>query len=184
MTEQLKEIGQRLMALRDVCELTPEQAAEKLELPVEEYLAYEKGEADFSFGFLYNAATLFGVDVLDILSGESPKLSMCTVVRAGKGFDMTRNKAYDYKHLALTFRGKKAEPMIVTVEPSDKAPHKNSHEGQEFNYLLAGNMRFFLGDTVYDLSEGDSVYFDSSLPHAMQVLGDKPAKFLAIVMKG
>ncbi len=183
MTEQLKEIGQRLMALRDVCELTPEQAAEKLEISTEEYLAYERGELDFSFSFLYNAAGVFGVDVLDILSGESPKLSMCTLVKAGKGYAVTRNKDYDYKHLALTFRGKKAEPLLVTVKPDAKEPHLNSHEGQEFNYLLSGEMRFFLGDTVHDLSEGDSVYFDSSLPHAMQVLGDKPAKFLAIVLK-
>ena len=183
MTEQLKEIGQRLMALRDVCELTPEQAAEKLEISVEEYLAYERGELDFSFSFLYNAAGLFGVDVLDILSGESPKLSMCSVVKAGKGFAVNRNKDYNYKHLALTFRGKKAEPLLVTVDPSDKAPHLNSHDGQEFNYLLSGQMRFYLGDTTYDLSEGDSVYFDSSLPHAMQVIGDKSAEFLAIVLK-
>lgn len=183
MTEQLKEIGQRLMALRDVCELTTAQAAEKLEISEEEYRAYENGELDFSFSFLYNAAGLFGVDVLDILSGESPKLSMCSVVKAGKGFSVTRNKDYNYKHLALTFRGKKAEPLLVTVDPSEKEPHLNSHEGQEFNYLLSGELRFFLGDTTYDLSAGDSVYFDSSLPHAMQVLGDKPAQFLAIVLK-
>jgi quercetin dioxygenase-like cupin family protein len=45
-------------------------------------------------------------------------------------------------------------------------------------------MTFFIGDIVYELNEGDSVYFNSDLPHAMKATNGKPCKFLAIVMKG
>jgi len=184
MTEQLKEIGMRLAALRDICELSTADISKKMGISEEEYISYENGEKDFSFSFLYNAAAILGVDVLDIISGESPKLSICTVVRKGDGYAIQRRSAYDYRHLAFTFRNKKAEPFMVTVEPKeDVIPTLHDHEGQEFNYVVSGAMRFYIGDISYDLEEGDSVYFDSRVPHAMKAIGGKPAKFLAVVMK-
>ena len=183
MTEQIKEIGLRLATLRDVCDMTPATMAERLGVPVEKYIAYENGELDFSFSFLYNCAEILGVDILDLMSGEWPKLSVCSMVKKGQGFAVTRNKAYDYKHLAFTFRNKKAEPFLVTVEPREELPALNAHEGQEFNYIIEGKMLFKIGEITYELEEGDSVYFDSGVPHAEKALNGKPARFLAIVMK-
>ena len=185
MTEQLGEIGGRLSALRDIMDIPAEKMAEDMKLGVDEYTAYENGELDFSFSFLHNAANLLGVDVVDIISGESPKLTKCALVRKGKGYDIMRRKAYDYKHLAFTFSNKKAEPFMVTVEPKENAGELtlHSHGGQEFNYMVSGRMEFYLEDKVYELDEGDSVYFDSGIPHAMKAVGDGPAKFLAVVIK-
>ncbi|HZJ77118.1 MAG TPA: cupin domain-containing protein [Oscillospiraceae bacterium] len=184
MNEQLREMGLRLSMLRESMGYEPEKIAGMLEVSLEDYLLYEAGGKDFSFSFLYNVAGILGVDVLDIISGETPKLSTCCVVRAGGGYDIKRRKAYGYKHLAFTFRNKKAEPFLVTVEPDiNTIPERHSHEGQEFNYLLSGCMEFYLGEMVYTLGEGDSIYFDSSIPHAMKAHGGKPAKFLAIVIK-
>jgi len=184
MTEQLIEIGGRLRGLRSIMGISTEKMAEDLKLGIDEYLAFERGEHDFSFSFLFNAANILGVDIVDIISGETPKLTTCSLVRKGEGFDITRRKAYDYKHLAFTFKNKKAEPFIVTVEPnSDDEVDLHTHEGQEFNYMLSGSMEFHLNDMVYELNEGDSVYFDSSIPHAMKATGNHPAKFIAVVIK-
>ena len=184
MTDQLNEIGMRLAALRDIMDISAQQMACDLKLEYDEYTAYEQGKRDFSFSFLYNAANLLGVDVVDIISGESPKLTKCALVRNGGGFDITRRKAYDYKHLAFTFANKKAEPFLVTVEPkSDTELTLHSHEGQEFDYMVSGRMEFHFGEIMYELGEGDSVYFDSGIPHAMKAVSDKPAKFLAVVIK-
>lgn len=182
MTEQLHEIGIRLSTLREIMEFTTSDMSEKMKMEESEYVAYEKGDMDFSFSFLYNAANILGVDVLDIISGESPKLSVCALVREGEGYDIIRRKSYDYKHLAYTFRNKKAEPFLVTVTPKDTAPVLHSHDGQEFDYMISGSMLFYLGDEVYRLNVGDSIYFDSSVAHAMKAEGGD-AKFLAIVMK-
>ncbi len=184
MTDQLQEIGARLGALRDVFDITVENMAQKMNVSVDEYSAYEHGQRDFSFSFLQNAAQIFNVDVVDIISGESPKLTKCALVRNGEGFDIERRKAYDYKHLAFTFSNKKADPFMVTVEPkSGEKPVLHSHEGQEFDYMLSGKMEFYFDDIVYELNEGDSVYFDSGVPHAMKAVGGQAAKFLAIVIK-
>lgn len=183
MTQQLSEIGGRLIALRDIMDITAQKMAEEMKLSLDEYIAYERGERDFSFSFLYNAANILGVDVVDIISGESPKLLSCALVRAGQGYDIIRRAAYEYKHLAFTFKSKKAEPFMVTVEPGKGDEVKlHLHEGQEFNYMVSGQMEFYLGDIVYKLNAGDSVYFDSGIPHAMKALGG-PAKFLAVVIK-
>ncbi len=183
MTEQIKEIGLRLATLREICDMTSATMAERLGVPIETYIAYEKGERDFSFSFLYNCAEILGVDILDLMSGESPKLSTCALVRKGQGFDVSRNEAYNYKHLAFTFRNKKSEPFLVTVEPADELPPLNSHEGQEFNYVLEGRVLVQIGNITYELEEGDSVYFDSSVPHAERALDGKRARFIAVVMK-
>ena len=181
--DQIKEISARLADLREICDISVEEMAEKREMSVEEYSSHECGSADFSISFLCKAADILGVDMVDLMSGDSPKLSSCTVVKKGKGFAVKRNAAYDYKHLAYTFRNKKAEPFLVTVDPGGKVPVLNSHEGQEFDYVVSGKMMFYIGDISYELSKGDSVYFDSSLPHAEKALGDKPAQFIAVVIK-
>jgi len=184
MTEQLREVGQRLTALREIMEYSPADMAGKMDMEEQLYRAYEKGEIDFSFSFLYNAATILGVDVLDILNGESPKLSTCCLVRKGQGFDIFRREAYDYKHLAFTFRDKKSEPFMVSVNPKKgEKPVLHAHDGQEFDYLVSGKMKLYLGDITYELSEGDSIYYNSAVPHAMEAVGEEPAKFIAVVMK-
>ena len=184
MTDQLLEIGGRLKGLRSIMDIPAEKMAEDMKLDAAEYLAYERGERDFSFSFLYSAANILGVDVVDIISGESPKLTTCALVRKGEGYGITRREAYGYKHLAFTFSKKKAEPFMVTVEPHENGKVTlHSHEGQEFNYMVSGSMEFHLEDKVYELNEGDSVYFDSGIPHAMKAVGGQPAQFLAVVVK-
>lgn len=182
MTQQLIEIGLRLSALREIMDISCEKMAELIKIPLEDYMAFEKGEKDFSFGFLYNAANILGVDVLDILSGESPKLSTCCIVRKGEGLDISRRAAYGYKHLAYTFRNKKAEPFLVTVGPSDSIPALNEHDGQEFVYMVSGSMDLILGDTTYTLEENDSIYFNSGIPHAMKALDNQTARFISVVL--
>lgn len=183
MNEQIKDIGLRLRTLREDMEITTEEMAAKLEVDHDSYLAYESGEMDFSFSLIYNAAEILGVDVLDLISGSAPTLSMCCMVKKGKGYSVKRDEEYDYKHLAYTFRNKKAEPFLVTITPDNKPPVMHGHEGQEFNYVLSGKMMLYIGDISYELSKGDSVYFDSSVPHAEVAIGDKEAQFIAVVMK-
>ena len=185
MTEQLREIGSRLAALRGIEGISRETFASKCEITVEQLAEYERGGRDFSFSFLYNAAHILGVDVVTLMSGDSPKLSDCCVTRAGQGYSIDRNAAYSYKHLAFNFQDKLAEPFMVTVEPNDDtaAPEQHSHAGQEFNLMIEGRMRFYIGKLTYDLEPGDSVYFNASNPHSVQALDAKPTRFFAIVMK-
>ncbi|MBN1891450.1 MAG: cupin domain-containing protein [Clostridiales bacterium] len=184
MSDQLQQMGERIRALREIAEISPEDMARRCNITPEEYAEYENGTRDFSFSFLNNVAEIVGIDVMDIMSGDSPKLSTACVVRKGEGFRIDRRAAYNYKHLAFTFRDKLAEPFMVTVEPSNEhEPELHAHEGQEFNYVVTGQMTFFIGDITYILDEGDSIYFNSEVPHAMKANNDRACRFLAVVMK-
>jgi len=184
MNEQLVEIGGRLNGLRNIMSISAEKMAEDLQLSVRDYLAFELGEKDFSFSFLFKAANILGVDIVDIISGETPKLTTCAIIRKGEGYKITRREAYDYKHLAFTFRNKKAEPFMVTVEPKEgEEINYHTHDGQEFTYMVSGSIKFYFGDMVFELNEGDSMYFDSSIPHDSKALGKQPAVFIAVVIK-
>ncbi len=181
--QQLLEMGQRLATLREIKGFTQEEIAKDLNMSLEEYALYEDGKKDFSFSFMYNVATILEIDVFNLLSGTTPKLTDCAVVRRGHEFFVKKEGVYDYKHLAYTFKGKKGEPFFVMVMPGEEDKDFHSHKGQEFNFLLSGKMQFMIGDLSYELNKGDSVYFNSEIPHGIKVLGDKPVKFLAIVMK-
>ena len=69
--QQIKEIAERLHGLRDALELTQEQAAEKLGIEAEKYVAYESGNCDIPMSFLYSVAKGFNVDMQTLISGET-----------------------------------------------------------------------------------------------------------------
>lgn len=182
MNEKTKEIGSRIFELRDLSEINAEEMAEYLKIDVEKYREYENGTSDVPASILYEIAHKLGVDMGLLLTGEETRMHIFTITRKGKGTAVERRKQYKYENLAEKFIHKKAEPFIVTVDPKEKEPSKNSHPGQEFDYVLEGTLKVYIHSNELTLEEGDSIFFDSAYEHAMEALNDKPAKFLAIVM--
>lgn len=182
--EQLGLIAFRIRDLRDIAGFTAAQMAEKTGISLEEYEAYETGTRDFSFSHLFNIAEALGVDISDLLTGESPKLHGYVLTRAGQGLKFNRREQYVYHHLAYNFRDKLAEPFIVTVSQDEPGAEKqaHSHEGQEFDYVLDGKLKIVLGGNELYLQAGDSLYYNSALPHVMYAIeGD--CQFIAVVIK-
>jgi len=182
--DQIQMVAMRIRDLREITGFTAEEVAEKSGVPLEDYVAYETGEKDFSFSHLFNIAETLGVDISDLLTGESPKLQGYILTRAGQGYAFERRKAYKYEHLAYNFRDKKAETFIVTVAYDGKLTGKeaHAHEGQEFDYVLDGEMKIVLGGNEVYLKTGDSLYYDSSIPHAMYAC-ERDTRFIAVVVK-
>lgn len=182
MTDHKKQIGERVKGLREDCELSRESLAEKLSISVDFLEEIENGTVDVSVSVLHQIAKICGVDLTTLLTGEDPHLHSFAVTPAGKGVDVHRRAEYGYQSLGAHFADRKAEPFLVTVPPGkNKEVKKYHHDGQEFNYVLKGEIRFFIGDHEALLKEGDSIYFDSSQDHAMQVVGNEPALFLAVI---
>ncbi len=183
MKEKSKEIGARIKELRELSEITEREMADYLKIPVETYKKYETGEEDIPASILFEVSQKLNVDMGLLLTGEETRMHIFTVTRKGKGVKVDRREQYKYENLAEKFIHKKAEPFIVTVKPRRGGkPQMNSHPGQEFNYVLEGTIRFYIHKNEIILNEGDSIFFDSSYPHAMEALGNKKAQFLAIVM--
>lgn len=182
--KQIEQIAMRIRDLREISALEPEEVAVRAGITPQEYIAYESGASDFSFSHLYNIAQVLGVDISDLLTGESPRLSGYVLTRSGQGLAFDRRRQYHYQHLAYNFRDKKAEPFLVTVSRDEPGAQKtaHSHEGQEFDYVLSGRLRLMLGGEELVLMPGDSIYYNAVLPHAMYA-DDGDCQFIAVVMK-
>ncbi len=184
MSDQIKQIAERLKGLREVLELTPEEISQCCHLTVDQYMAMESGNSDISVSALQKIARKYEITLDTLMFGEEPKMSSYFLTRYGTGVSVERTKAYKYEALASGFRGRKVDPFIVTVEPKpeDTPVYFNSHEGQEFNYIIEGKMLLEFKEKKFILNPGDSIYFDSSIPHGMHALDGKQVKFLAIIM--
>ena len=75
----------RIRELRTIEGLSPAELGAKLGLSEEEYLAYENGEQELDFAFLYNCSVALSVDVTDLIEGVSPQLSNYILTRYGEG---------------------------------------------------------------------------------------------------
>ena len=184
MCDPIQSIATRLRGLREVLELSEQEVADSCHLSVEEYKAMESGKTDFSVNVLQAISRRYGVSLDVLMFGEEPRMNSYFITRAGKGVSVERRKAYKYEALASGFRDRKIDPFIVTVEPTpaDAPMHLNAHAGQEMNYVLEGRLLIGLNGKEIVLEEGDSLYFDSNLPHGMKALDGKTVRFLAIIM--
>ncbi len=186
MEPRILQIAARIKGMRELLGISEEEMAAAAGVTAGEYRDLEGGKSDFSFTFLYKCAERFGIDIVEILTGENPKLRSYTVTRAGKGLPIKRRAGFNYEHIAAHFKGKQAEPFVVTapyVPGSEDAPIAlSAHEGQELDFVISGRLKVRIEDHTEVLEAGDSIYYDSSRGHGMIALDDS-CTFLAVVMK-
>ena len=185
---QLSEVATRIKELREIMGFSVKEMAEKANVTEEEYSLYESGKEDIPFSFIHKCALALKVEMTDLLEGRSAKLSTYTVTRKGKGQETAKEDGIDISNLAPKFKDKLAEPYYVTYEYSasqqNKPIHLTTHSGQEFDLVLSGKLKVQVGDHVEVLEEGDSIYYNSSLPHGMIAVDGKDCTFVAVVMSG
>ena len=187
-TQKLLEVGGRIREMREIDGISVEQMAKQTEVSPEQYKAYENGQADFPFSFIHKCAAVFGIGITDLLEGQSAHLSSYTVTRKGQGQQTAKENGISINSLAPLFRKKIAEPYAVCYEydPAlqEKPIHLTTHSGQEFDYVLSGRLKVQVGQHVEYLSEGDSIYYNSSTPHGMIAVDGSECKFVAVVLPG
>jgi transcriptional regulator with XRE-family HTH domain/quercetin dioxygenase-like cupin family protein len=90
------------------------------------------------------------------------------------------HRGLSFKALAADKNSRHMEPFIVDIE-SDAAQEKSTHEGEELIYVLSGNLTLEYGNQNSTLSEGDSVYYDSIVPHRVVSADGKPVRIIAVI---
>ena len=187
-TEKLLEVAGRIREMREITGFTEEQMAEKTEVSLEEYRKYENGKLDFPFTFIHKCSLAFDIGITDLLEGSSAHLSSYTITRKGNGQETAKENGISIKNLAPLFRKKIAEPYWVKYEfdqnLQDKPIHLTKHSGQEFDFVMSGRLKVQVGDNIEYLSEGDSIYYNSSTPHGMIAVDGSDCLFLAVILAG
>ena len=88
---------------------------------------------------------------------------------------------YTYESLGYGMANRHMEPFIVTIEPTTQKETPSVHEGEEFIYVLEGEMEIQLGEFKDVLHPGDSIYYKAKIPHLVRAHGDSPLKILAVL---
>ncbi len=182
--EELVQLAERLRGLRDSLDLSIEDMAADCGVTPETLANYESGQYDIPVSFLQRLAYKKGVELTALLFGEEPKMRSYYITRNGKGVKVERRAAYSYQDLAVGYRQRNMVPFLVTVSPNHSAGtvhSPNTHEGQEFNYVLEGDLEITIGKKVTVLHPGDSIMFDSTMPHYLRAIGDQDVKMIAII---
>ena len=183
MNDAIKAVADRLIGLREIMDVSVEEASKVCGLSIEQYKAYETGEIDIPVGVLQSMSREYGIDLGTLISGQEPHMHSYCLTKKDKGLSVDRRSDYEYQALATGFQNRKADPFIVRITPEEtKEIHYNSHPGHEFELMLEGSMKIVVDEKEMILEEGDSIYFDATKKHGMQALNGKSAKFLAIII--
>jgi transcriptional regulator with XRE-family HTH domain len=168
--------------MREICGFSVQEIADKLSLSSESYEQYEENGEDIPINVLYRLSQLFEVDLNELMTGNAPHLdTYCHVVK-GRGLSVDRYPGYRFLSLAHTYRNRVMEPLLVTVDVSDKDPELVCHGGQEFNLCLTGVIEVLFDGKVIRLEPGDTLYFNPSRPHGQRAVGIQ-STFLTVITK-
>ena len=186
LTDKLQELATRIRELREVTGLSVEEMAQRTGLTVDEYIACESGTRNLSVAFLYRCTLSFGVDMGDLLEGRSPKLRSYDLTRKGEGQRIDAGHGMIGYNLAADFRNRIALPLYMELKYHAGAENEvielTSHVGQECDVVIRGQMKIRIGQHTEILNPGDTIYYDSSTPHAMIAVGGEDCAFYAIVL--
>jgi transcriptional regulator with XRE-family HTH domain len=124
-----------------------------------------------------------GIDILLADKSEPPEEINLCIVKKNEGKEViSKGTLYGYNYISLAYKkmGKSMEPYIIEPAFDEKAVF--SHEGEEFMYVLEGTHEFVYAGKKYLLRKGDSIYFNSKIPHSGRSIGKKRAKILTVTM--
>jgi len=181
-------LGDRIRKARETNGLTIEDISSRTGIAVDTLKRIESGEMTPPLGQLIRLGK-----ALDMKMGYfiSPGIDKpVTVVRADQrqpvaryGEKRSEQYGYVYESLAPEKGNRLMEPFIVTLLPTD-VEEFSTHDGQEFLFVLEGEMKVQVGDQIELLRSGDAVYYDSNQPHLVKSVGGSKTTILAVLYAG
>jgi transcriptional regulator with XRE-family HTH domain len=189
MTNTDSRIGAKMTTLRESLGLSTADLAERSGCDAATIERLESGEAAPSLAPLIRLTRAMGVRLGTLLDDETELGPIVT--RRDEAEQVQRVRSLEtagdagvlgFFSLASGKASRHMEPFLIDVEPADTGEHKlSSHEGEEFLFVLDGAIEVEYGKERHVLQTGDSIYYDSIVPHQVRAAGVAPAKILAVV---
>lgn len=187
MTKE-KNVGEKVESIRLLKELSRAELAENTGMTEQMIEAIESGNELPSLTPLIKIARAMGVRLgtfLDDAEIQGPVVSKKENHPKAQSFSSKTagsNPYLNFLSLARDKAGRNMEPFIMDIQPTKSADYVlSSHEGEEFIYVLEGEIEISYGKENIHISAGDSIYYDSIVNHNVHCKGDSPAKILAVV---
>ncbi len=182
-------IGAKIRGLRETKNLSIEEIAERSGLTVEQIESIETDQNLPSLGPLIKIARALGVR-LGTFMDDNDDLGPIVTRAADREKDSSisfsndatdARKHMEYHPLAQQKAGRHMEPFVIDINPEDSPEFQlSAHEGEEFIYVMQGEVEIVYGKETYKLGEGDSIFYDSIVKHHVNGAPGKSAKILAV----
>lgn len=179
-------VGERVRQVRDKQGLSLEDVSQRTDIDISMLSQIEEGIVAPPLGTIIKLAKALEMRMGYFISGE-PDMPY-TIVRhrdrkVVSRYDSKKAKyyGYEYESLAPHKKDRHMEPFLVTLEPAETEEERSTHDGQEFIFVLQGQMEVRLGEEVHLLDPGDAIYYDSTVPHLVKAHGKKTTKILAVL---
>ncbi len=190
METQHSVIGAKIKSMRETKGLSVEEIAERSGLSVEQIQSIETDQNLPSLGPLIKVARALGVrlgtflddsDALGpVVCRAADREKQSTISFSNGAADARRHM--EYHPLAQQKAGRHMEPFIIDIHPEDTPDYQlSAHEGEEFIYVMQGEVEIVYGKDTFTLNEGDSIFYDSIVKHHVHGVPGKSAKILAVV---
>lgn len=182
-----EKVGLRIKAFMTQKEIDMEQLVQRTGLPADFLHTVVEDSVYPSLGPLLKIARALDVRLgtfLDDQFSEDPLVMRQAERKNELSMLRGKNKPVDLKFYSLG-KGKSdrhMEPFYVEILPeSAEDKQLSSHEGEEFIVIQHGEVEVIYGDETYQLAEGDSIYYNSIIPHCVSSMGSKPAAIYAVL---
>jgi len=182
-------IGTKIAQIREQRDLSVERLAELSSVSVSMIEQLEEGLLAPSLAPLMKIARALGVRLGTFLD-DAPQ-SGPVMVNGGRSDRIIRfsgdqepsdRSSLDFFSLAADKKDRHMEPFVITVRPGEeKELNLSEHEGEEFIYVLDGMITVHYGKDTYELEAGDSIYYDSVVPHYVHTTGEGESRILAVI---
>jgi quercetin dioxygenase-like cupin family protein len=174
--DSIAQVGKTIHKVRESKKASLDQIANETGFSIDYLKEIEAGKVFPSVGALLQIAKALEIDSGFFLRERQSTLS--------KRINAYTKRAENYAYTTLTpgAENKHLKAFKVTVEPLQD--HKGvgyNHEGEEFVYVLQGNVEVIVGDHVNALGEGASLHFNSGIRHTLKNVGEKKAELLVVI---
>ena len=184
-----KIVGEKIKSLREEKGISIEALAERSGLAIEQIERIENNIDLPSLAPLIKIARVLGVRLGTFLDDQDETGPVvCRKTEATDTISFSNNAIHSRRHmeyhsLSKSKADRHMEPFIIDVQPTEESSDfvLSSHEGEEFIMVMEGTMEISYGKHTYLLEEGDSIYYDSIVPHHVHAYEGKAARILAVI---
>jgi transcriptional regulator with XRE-family HTH domain len=179
--EQLASFGVRLRALRLGRRWTLDELARQCGLSKGYLSRLETGDRQASIAAVLTLTRLFGVSLASMFEGEESRQIL--IVRRGA---VASHEADGLTCWPLSFMSRplRLQPMRVVVSPGREGVERRQHDGEEWIYVLSGDLTLSVGEQAHELEAGDAAHFDARLPHRLAARSGLEAEILLVAVPG
>ena len=174
------ELGNKIRQIRELKKASLADIASASHLSEKQLEQIENGEIQPALGIISRIAAALGVRVGTFTDNHESRSAVVT--RADEVGRVRTSTRISFDPLALPKDDRNMEPSIISINPeTGDETELSTHEGEEFLYILEGQMRVEYGNETFELHPGDSIYMDSIIRHRIASADGKPVRAISVI---